>query len=435
MNLFTEKRRSNKGRILLLVLLALVALWLIGKRYEPDAAPVATEAPSPAGTLEFLADDVTLIQPQEFRQVLPLSGELRAVSQSSVKALVSGTVRDVMVREGEAITAGTVLIRMDEREYQSKVEQARGALLAARGQMNISQQTRDNNQALLDKGFISRNAFDTGNIQYQIAKANAEAAQAALDVAEKALRDTTIVAPISGIVSSRTVEPGEKVSTDNKLLDIIDLDQMEMDAPVPASDILHVALGQEVLVTVSGLPHSLPGKVSRINPATQSGSRSIMVYIRVENPDNLLRGGMYAEASLTLAKKDNTISIPPSAIHTQGDQNFVYGIVNNHLKLFPVKLGILGANLQGRAIEITDGLPSGTMIVRNNLGKLQEGAVVHVAQATGAANKPADPATTKPADKPAPTGKPDTGTATKKDKPDTSAKQDDDADDDTASDE
>lgn len=377
MNLF-NKKPSNKGKILLLLLLIIAALWLLGRKHAPDSAspatPAASAAPTPA--LEFLPEDLTTISAGEFRQVLPLSGELRAMNQSPVKALVSGTVQEVQVREGETVTAGQVLVRMDQHEYKARVEQARGALLAAQGQMNIAQQTRDNNQALLDKGFISRNAFDTGNIQYEIARANAEAAQGALDVAVKSLKDTVIVAPISGIISSRSVQPGEKVSSDNKLFDIVNLNQMEMEAPVPASDILHVALEQEVLVTVQGLPNPLTGTVTRINPATQSGSRSIMVYIRVDNPNKLLRAGMFAEASLTLTKKDNTISIAPSALHTQGDLNYVYGIDNNHLKKYPVKLGLRGANPQGNAIEITEGLQEGMRIVRNNLGDLTEGASI-----------------------------------------------------------
>lgn len=342
--------------------------------------PVTQAAAQTSQVMEFLASDVAQVSAGELRQRLPLTGSLRAVNQASVKAKVPGEVREVLVREGEAVKAGQVLIRMDAADYQARVDQAQGALQAARGQLDIATKTRDNNKALLDKGFISKNAFDNAASQFDIAKANVESARGALEVARKGLADTVIRAPISGLISSRSVQPGEKVSADNRLLDVVDLTLMEMEAAVPAAEIMNVALGQEVQVKVEGMPTPFAGKVARINPATQPGSRSIMVYVQIDNPQGALRAGMFGEAQLTLAKKAGVLTVPKSAIRNEAGHTFVYAIEDSKLVRKPVTLGLEGDDGRGTAVEVLSGLDSGAQIVRTNLGSLREGTTVRFAQ-------------------------------------------------------
>src|SRR5450830_739050 len=256
MTLSFFKRRS----VLIVLLILLIAVAFMATR---NRAPAPAIVAKPAQVLEFLPSDVVVVGVEPLRQVLPLSGALRALNQVSVKAKVAGEVRQVLVRAGEAVSLGQVLIRIDSSEYQARVDQAKGALVASSGQLDIATKSRDNNLALLDKGFISRNAFDNAASQFDIAKANVDSARGALDVAQKALTDTIIKAPLSGLVSSRTIEPGEKVSIDNKLLEVVDLRQMELEAPVPSADIIKVQVGQQVRVSVEGLPQVVPGQVVR----------------------------------------------------------------------------------------------------------------------------------------------------------------------------
>jgi RND family efflux transporter MFP subunit len=375
-------------RITLLILVVLISASLLLKKRAPPAPPVATASNAPS-VMEFVASDIYTVQTSELRRVLPLSGALRALNQVSVKARVSGEVKEVLVREGEAVREGQVLARIDTADYQAKLEQARGSLLASQGQLDIATQTRNNNQVLLDKGFISRNAFDTAASQFSIARANVDTARGALDVARKALNDTIIKSPMKGLISARNVQPGEKVAIDGKLLDVVDLSQMELEAPVPTTDILKVSSGQEVKVSIEGLPDAMSGKVVRINPATQSGSRSIMVYVRIDNPQGLLRAGMFADASLTLEKKSDVLTVPATAIQTEDGNAFVYTIENGVLKRRPVVTGLNGVTLvkQGRinAVEVSQGLQAGAQIVKANLGILRDGTAVRVLGAGDAA--------------------------------------------------
>ncbi|WP_343583138.1 efflux RND transporter periplasmic adaptor subunit [Herbaspirillum sp.] len=377
MTLSFLKRRWLRWTLLALVLL-MAALALLKKRGAP-AAPQATASAAAIPTaMEFLPGDLYTVQAGELRRVLPLSGALRALNQASVKARVAGEVQQVLVREGEAVKAGQVLARIDTADYQAKVEQARGSLVAAQGQLEIATQTRNNNQMLLDKGFISRNAFDTASSQFDIARANVDSARGALEVARKALADTVVRSPIAGMISARNVQPGEKVAVDGKLLDVVDLSQMELEAPVPTNDILKVQTGQEVLVSVEGLPQKVAGRVVRINPATQSGSRSIMVYVRVDNPKGLLRAGMFADAGLTLEKKDDVLSVPGTAIQVEDGNAYVYTIDNGVLARRPVVTGLQGRNADGGAVEIASGLAAGAQVVKANLGILRAGTPVRI---------------------------------------------------------
>ncbi|WP_245549214.1 efflux RND transporter periplasmic adaptor subunit [Noviherbaspirillum massiliense] len=379
------KRRSRYLIILAVLLMAAGGgAAVLKKKQAQPATPAMQSAQAPA-VLEFLPGDVMRVEPRDLRRRLPVSGSLRAVNQASVKARVGGEVREVLVREGEAVHAGQVLVKMDVSEYQARLDQAKGALAAARGQLEIASKTRDNNKALLEKGFISKNAFDNAESQFNIARANVDSARGALDVAQKALGDTVIRAPISGLVSSRSVQPGEKVSPDNRLLDIVDLRQMEMEAAVPAADIVNITIGQEVQVRVEGLSAPLTGTVVRINPSTQSGSRSILTYVQIANPQGLLRAGMFGEAQLTIARKAGVLTVPQSAIQSDAGQTYVYAIENGKLLQKPVELGMRGDDGGGNAVEILKGLESGAQIVRNNLGTLRTGTPIRIAQPAGMA--------------------------------------------------
>ena len=373
-----SRRAFRISAALLLALAAAGGAIFFKSRQAASVTPVTPQASAPV--LEFLPSDLLTVTPRDLRQTLVASGTLRAYSQAAVKARVAGEVREVLVREGETVTAGQVLVRMDNADYRSRLAQAEGALLAARGQLDIAAKARENNRALLERGFISKNAFDTASSQYDIARANADAAQGGLDVGRKALDDTVIRSPIAGLVSSRSVQPGEKVSADNRLLDVVDLSRMEMEVAVPTSDIIAITPGQEVSVHVDGLPQALPAKVVRINPSTQAGSRSILAYLQLDNPQNLLRAGMFGEARLTLSRKAGVLAAPQSALQSNGESAYVYAIEDGRLVRKPVQAGIVGSDGDATLVEIVSGLAPGARIVRSNLGKLPAGASVRVLQ-------------------------------------------------------
>ena len=350
-----------------------------------NAAPAATTSAIKNTTLEFLPQEIFKVTPIELKQTMALSGALRAVDQASVKARVAAEVREVLVREGESVTAGQILVRMDTSEFQARVDQAKGNLHAMRAQLDIATKNRDNNRALLDKGFISRAAFDNTASQFAAAQANVESAQGALDIVQKLLNDSVVRAPISGLIAVRNVQPGEKVSTDYKLLDIVNLKKMECEALVPTSDIPKIKIGQSVLLHIEGLTEEFIGNVTRINPATQAGSRSIAIYIQVANPQDMLKVGMFVDAQLVLRTKANAIAIPQTAVHKESSGAYVYALEKNLIVRKNITLGQEGRSGEVALIEITSGLNVEDQIVKTDMGNLRPGTAVRMTQAS--ANK------------------------------------------------
>ena len=383
-------------RLLLLIIAVMVVIGIAMSFFRspasssnPNAAKNVTPAPATAAikntTLEFLPQEIFKVTPIELKQTMALSGALRAVDQASVKARVAAEVREVLVREGESVTTGQILVRMDTSEFQARVDQAKGNLHAMRAQLDIATKNRDNNRALLDKGFISRAAFDNTASQFAAAQANVESAQGALDIVQKSLNDSVVRAPISGLIAVRNVQPGEKVSIDYKLLDIVNLKKMECEALVPTSDISKIKIGQIVLLHIEGLAEEFIGNVTRINPATQAGSRSIAIYIQVANPQDILKVGMFVDAQLVLRTKANVIAIPQTAVHKESSGAYVYALENNFIARKNITLGQDGRSGEVALIEISSGLKAEDQIIKTDMGNLRPGTAVRITPAS--ANK------------------------------------------------
>lgn len=379
-------RTRNIVLIIVLLVVAVVgARFWFNAKVPTNPAPASPAPASPAAAktsaptaLEFLASEVVTTEPAQLRQVMQLTGTLRAVDQVTVKAKVAAEVRAVMAREGESVKVGQIVVKLDTSEYEARVAQARGNLNNARAQMEIATKARDNNLALVEKGFISKNAFDNSASQYAAAKASVDSAQGALDIVLKSLNDTVSRAPISGLVSVRHVQPGEKVAMDSRLLEIVNLQQLELEAAVPSSEISKVAIAQKVELRIEGLAQRFDGKVVRINPSTQAGSRSVPVYVQVANPQNLLRVGMFADGRLLLSSKAGAVTMPQSAVRKVNDGSFVFAIVNNKIERLPVTLGSTGLVGDDHHIEITSGLEFGTQVIRADMGNLTPGTPVRV---------------------------------------------------------
>lgn len=164
----------------------------------------------------------------------------------------------------------------------------------------------------------------------------------------------------------------------------MNLQKLELEAAVPASEIAKVAIGQSVELRVEGLPQRFVGKVARINPSTQTGSRSVPVYIQIANPQNQLRVGMFAEGLLVLASKSGVLALPQSAVRKDGSGTFVFTIANGKIERRPVTVGASGLAGDEYRAEITSGLDFGTQVIRADMGNLSPGTPVHIAQPAAA---------------------------------------------------
>jgi RND family efflux transporter MFP subunit len=363
------------------VMLAVVALIVLGVsaialRGRQNVTDAVASAKSAGPVTEFLQDDLTIVEPRTLDRVLPLTGSLMPLTEATVKAKVAGELVAVTVREGESVKQGQVLARIDLTEVQAKVAAREADVEATKAQLVWAEKNRAQQKALLDKAFISQSAFDNIQSNYDVAAAKLRAAEAELVVARKSLGDAVLVAPFSGIVSLRHAQPGERVALDAKVVSIVDLSRLQLEASVPPAAIGQVQVGQAMNFRVEGFgEREFAGRIERINPAATVGSRSISVYAVIDNREGLLRGGMFAQGALTLSRIDGALAVPASAVREEIGQTFVYAIEDGLVKKRNVKVG--PADAAGR-VQVLDGLAAGDRIVRVNLGSLREGVAARL---------------------------------------------------------
>jgi multidrug efflux pump subunit AcrA (membrane-fusion protein) len=204
------------------LLLAALVLALAGglyraiqkKQSKQDTAIAAAQALQVTPVYELSDDDVTRVASLALTQTVAVSGSLQAIQTAAVKARVAGELRDLTKREGDTVAAGEVLARVDSTDAESRVRQAARQADAAQAQVDIARRALDNNQALVRQGFISATALETSTANLRSAEANHQAAMAALDIARKALADTTLRSPLTGQVSARMAQSGERADGD-----------------------------------------------------------------------------------------------------------------------------------------------------------------------------------------------------------------------------
>ena len=389
---------------LIVLLIAGGVLRALAARKAQQQALAAGSAAKDMGQVELAGTDVVKVQVREVVQGLPVSGSLKAVNSAVIKARVAGELQGLAVREGDVVKAGQVIARIDAAEYQSRVRQAREQAESAKAQVEVVQRQYDNNKALVDQGFISKTALDTSLANLNAAQSTYKAALAATDVAAKSLDDTVLKAPISGQVSQRLAQPGERVGIDTKIVEIVDLSRLELEATLSASDSMDVRVGQSAQLQIEGSRQPVTAVVARINPSAQAGSRSVLAYLSMDNPGVSgegsappLRQGLFAQGTLGTARA-SLLSLPVSAVRTDKPAPYAQAVENGVVVHKPVELGTRGA-AGGDAVVAVKGLEDGALVVRGEIGALREGTKVRFTQLATAGS--AQPAASTPA-KPAP---------------------------------
>ncbi|GAB3249528.1 efflux RND transporter periplasmic adaptor subunit [Chitinimonas naiadis] len=329
-----------------------------------------------AVVLELAPSDIVTVTDASLIQPLALSGTLSAVRQTAINAEVEGVVSDVLVRPGEVVKAGQVLGRFETSDLGQLLATRQANLERSRAEMQLAEKNRDRSANLVKQGFISPNSFDASENSLAVAAAQYRADQAQLAMAQKAMRDSTIRATFSGIVSERKVEPGSRVAMNQRLFSVVDLDEMEFEAAVPVNGLASVRTGQEVTLSIEGFAgREMKGRVERIAPVADNTSRMVPVYVRLKNPGGLLKGGMFAQAQLAIARADHAATLPFGAIRDLGTPApYVLTIENGKAVQRPIKLGILN-DLAKQAV-VQSGVPVGAKVVIAKIENIKAGQQV-----------------------------------------------------------
>ena len=384
-------RSTITWTLLIALVIGGVAYWQMRKNSAPaQAVAPASAATNTSTASELLAANVSTLELQTLLHTLPVSGNLKALNTVTIKARAAGELLMLNGREGDSVKAGQTVAKIDPSEFQRKLRQAEQQADAAKSQIDIAQRQFDNNKALVDQGFISKTALEASEATLLGAKATYNAASAGADVARKSLDDTVLISPINGQIAARLAQPGERVSIDQKLLDIVDLSSLELEATLSPADSIEVRVGQTALLTLEGNDVPVNAVVQRINPNVQANSRSVLVYLRLQNVQGL-RQGLYGQGQLELGRQQ-VLALPLEMVRTDKPQPYVQMLVNGQVVHQNVTLGKRGNISKDDAtvwVEVK-GIDRGAQVLSSRAGSMREGLRLNIVSA------PAPTTTTKP---------------------------------------
>ncbi len=318
---------------------------------------------------------VTLVA-AERRQIdreIVASGSVAAWQEMSLGVEVAGLrVANVLVEPGDKVAAGQALLELDRRTLEVQARQAEASLAQARANAELAISQEKRGASLLERNLISANDFEVLRANRSKAEAQVVSAEAERDASKLRLGFATLRAPDAGVISARTVQPGQIVSGGGELLRLIRRGRLEWRAEVSENDLTRIKVGATVdLRGPSG--DVVTGVIRAVSPSIDSQTRTALVYADLEKP-GALRAGMFAEGRLRVGKAEVTVIPRQSVVFRDGyPYVFVMGEGNKVLQR-----RIDSGPPQGDSVEVRLGLKDGEKVVARGAGFLSDGDIVKV---------------------------------------------------------
>jgi membrane fusion protein (multidrug efflux system) len=352
----------------LLSLLALGALAIAGC-HQPAAAEVDTgnkAGPAP------IAIAVAAAHQQSLDRTAEVQGALFPREQATLSSEVEGRVSEVIADFGDKVAAGQVMLKINPREYQLRVETAQAALDQAHARLANSSAKYNRAKVLKQESSISAEQFDQIASQLRVDQADAESADEALAMARKKLGDTEIRAPFSGSVQKRMVSLGEYVAPGKQVYELIATDPIKLRCPMPERFVPLARIGMPVKFAIDAdQGKSYTGKITRIAPALDESSRTLLIEAEVANPDGVLKPGFFAHVTMDLGR-DRALFVPNAAVLRYAGVARVFVVEQGVVRAREVTTG----SVVGDQTEIIGGLKEGEHVAVSDVDRLADGTAV-----------------------------------------------------------
>lgn len=334
--------------------LAMVIAWISGVFVEKiapgESAPVAQK----------LGDQATdIVHEIEKNYIEESVGTLKAASRSVISSKILATIQEISVSAGDFVKPGDLLVTLNTRELDSRLEQAGESLTAAQAAAREAELDFERNQRLRESNAISQREYDESNRNLQVASANERRAQQAVKEATVLLSYSKIVAPKAGRIVDRTAEPGDTAQPGAPILTLYDSQSLRLETPVLENLAVKLKVGQQLTVHVDSIDQEFAATIDEIVPQADAASRSFLVKASIPRSENLYEG-MYGRLQIPAGSRRH-LCLATDAIVRIGQLEFVDVVLDDDtLQRRLIKTGRLG--MPGR-IEVLSGLEAGETVV------------------------------------------------------------------------
>ena len=324
-----------------------------------------------ASKVKELTVETTFPKRQTITPVLKLSGNLDPVWQADVAAKISARVEKIYVKVGDRVVAGQLLAKLDGGEHMAQANGAMGSIYNAQASLAQAETTLARYKKLYTNGAISKADLDNAQFARDMAAGKLNAAQGDYDYYSSRADGTEVIAPEAGTVVKRYFQEGYYTTPANPLFNIADISSLIVKINIPEGQIGGVHLGATCKVEIPAMSEAqLTGTITKLAQVADLPERTFAAEVTVDNSDNKLKGGLFANVYLTSAPKNNILTIPQSAIVMREDQRTVFVVdEKGRLSRKVLETGYIGNGL----VEVLGGLTEQDEIVTAGQNRLREG--------------------------------------------------------------
>lgn len=341
---------------------SLVVLVLAACGGEPaEAGEDATARP----VVVIGSRDLAAVETRRLAAGVPVTGSLDPAEHVEIKSQLAGRLQSVMAEAGSEVRRDQVLARVS-------ADAVRSMLTSAQGQLASAQRDYEAAQVLHEAGAMSEQNFVNARATY-------EAARAQVAQAGERVRDATIASPINGAISEKLVSAGEAVQVGQHLFTVVNTATLELVGQVPPDQVARIRVDQPVILGLDAYPgREIEGRVARIEPVAEAGTRLVNVFIRVPNPDRALVGGLFAAGTILTEENEGPVpTIPVGAVRAGGEKTTVLTVSGGRLVEREVTLG--GRDEAAGLVEVLTGVQPGDSVLVSSDASLEPGDSVQLA--------------------------------------------------------
>lgn len=384
-------RPARRRALLALLALPLAATGVAcsrnGEAKEDSSAARADAAPA-VRPVVLGPQDVAIAREGDVGASLTVSGPLEPKERVTIRAQVAGAVTGLRVDRGTPVTRGQRLARIQAAGVQSQAAGARAQVAAAQANVAVARQRMEAAEKLSAAGAMSEIDRRSAIAQFEAAEAQAAAARAQAASSGEAAGFTVITAPITGVVSDRVVEDGEAVRLGDELLTVVDSRTLELAGQVGVADAGRARAGQAVTIALDAFPgEEFRGRVARVDPTADPGTRQVGVYVELANPNGRIVGGQFARGRIVPGGQAvaRGVLIPATAVQGAAPgatDGTVLVVESGKLARRAVTLGARDESTG--LVHVLSGVRAGEQVLTVPAGEVKDGTPVTVAAGDGA---------------------------------------------------